>query len=256
MVLGRNQMVVCASVMLFFLCLPNRLLYGADDRGFILMTVLYNEGHKQRMQEYRDCFERNAAHPLIKHIHVVYDTSKDDGTNEMLEFLKAKNCTISYISGRPTFGYCFELANKQYLGDRIIMSNGDIYFNHTLSALNGYDLHNQFLVLTRWNVQDDGTLELFKQFKTDGSLDTIASELSMDAWIFKTPLKPFINPEFQLGTWACDGYIAYQAWISGLEVRNPCLSIQCCHVHHSKVRYWIPQSIPGAKALQVPWDVL
>ena len=222
-----------------------------------LITVLYNEMHEQRKNEFITCFERNKQHPAIEHIHVVYDTSKDTAAHsEILDYLKQQECTISYVIGRPTYGYCFDLANGQYPNARIILSNADIYFNDTLNKLEGYDLNNKFLAITRWNVLDDGRLEIFKQFKADGSFDEPMSQLSMDAWIFKTPLKTFINPEFQLGTWACDGYIAYQAYISGLDVINPCLSIQCCHLHLSKIRHWIPQSIPGAKALRVPWGTL
>lgn len=230
----------------------------AQDYEFktVLLTVLYNETNEQRRNEFITCFERNKNHAIFEHIHVIYDTSKDDEHDQLLAYLTQQNCTITYISGRPTFGFCFALVNKQYPGAMIVLSNADIYFNETLNKLNNYDLTNKFLAITRWNVLEDGDLEIFKQFKADGSFDEPMSQLSMDAWIFKTPLKAFINPEFQLGTWACDGYIAYQAYISGLDVINPCLSIQCCHLHLSKIRHWIAQSIPGAKALRVPWCIL
>lgn len=222
----------------------------------VLITVLYNETNEQRRNEFITCFEQNKKHEAIKQIHVIYDTSKDDPQNLLLTYLKHQKCAVSYISGRPTFGYCFELANKQYPDQVVIVSNADIFFNKTLNKLEGYDLANKFLAVTRWNVLENGQLEIFKQFKADSSFDEPMSQLSMDAWIFKTPLKAFVNPEFQLGTWACDGYIAYQAYISGLDVINPCLSIQCCHLHLSKIRHWIPQSIAGAKALRVPWAML
>ncbi len=225
-----------------------------EELKAVLITVLYNETHEQRLKEFITCFEHNKKHPAISHMHVLYDTTKDtNGPTALLDYLKKQPCTITYISGRPTFGQCFELANKTYPDTTILLSNADIYFNDTLNALNGYDVTNKFLALTRWNVLENSSLELFKQYKSDGSFDDAASFLSQDVWIFKTPIRQFANPHFRLGTWACDGYIAYQAYLSGLEVLNPCLTIQCCHLHLSQVRHWIPQSIPGAKALIVPW---
>ncbi len=222
---------------------------------FILITSLYNETHTERRQEYITCLERNLQHPAIEHIHVVYDTSNDGAHNELLEYLKQQPVSISYINDRPTFGYCFELASEQYPNRGILLSNADIFFNKTLFLLENYDLTNKFLALTRWDVKEDGRLEIFKQYDKNGEFDPI-SYLSQDVWIFMTPLKKFINPNFQLGTWACDGYIACQAYLSDLHVINPCLSIQCCHLHLSKIRHWIPQSIPGAKALLLPWCTL
>lgn len=246
---------------LFYLCwllcwAGSTIAERAGGPLWVLVTVLYNEANEQRRNEFISCFDRNKQHPSIDHIHVVYDTSKDDEYNLLLNYLKTQDCTISYVSGRPTFGYCFDLVNKQYLNATIILSNADIYFNETLNVLNEHDLTNKFLAITRWDVQEDGKLELFRQYKPDGSFDEAMSQLSMDAWIFRAPIKQFPHSAIQLGTWACDGYIAYQAYLAGLEVINPCLSIQCCHLHLSKVRHWIPQSIPGLKALRVPWEKL
>lgn len=239
----------------FYLILLHLNLYSQSSK-FNLITVLYNETNEARMNEYKTCLERNLAHPLIDKIHILYDDSKDTKHNALLNYLITKPVHISYIHERPTFGMCFELAHKEYAESIVILSNADIYFNNTLESLIGYDVTNKFLVLTRWNVKEDDSLELFKQYKPDGNFDDTMSYLSQDVWIFKTPLKQFQNPHFRLGTWACDGYIAYQAYISGLRVINPCLTIQACHLHLSAVRHWLPQSIPGAKALIVPWQEL
>lgn len=247
------------STIIFFFTSISLVMASSDasaSKPFTLITVLYNETHPQRMQEFITCLEHNLAHPAIHAVHIVYDQIKDDAKNELLTILKRKKLAISYVKGRPTFGYCFNLANSQYPNARIIVCNGDIYFNKTLHALDKVDFANKFFALTRWDVMEDGSLHIFKQFKADGSFDDKMSYLSQDAWIFETPLKKFINPEFHMGTWACDGYIAYQAYISGLDISNPALSVQACHLHQSKIRHWIPQSIPGAKALILPWSNL
>lgn len=224
-----------------------------ETQKFVLLTVLYNETNSQRLQEYKTCIEHNLQHLDIGTIHVLYDRAKDSGDVELLTYLKTQPVTITYIDDRPTFGYCFDVANRLYPDCRVILCNGDIYFNHTMQLLENYDLTNKFIVLTRWDVQTDGTLKIFAQYDKKGNFDAKMSALSQDAWIFKTPMRTFPNAHIRMGTWACDGYIAYQAYMAGLHVTNPCLSIQCCHLHQSGVRHWTPQSTPGLKALVVDW---
>jgi hypothetical protein len=219
------------------------------------MTTLYNETHEERCAEYITCLDKNLAHPLIRKIHVLYDTAKDDAENKLLRYVQSKPVTITYITGRPTYGECFELANNCYPRETIILSNADIYFNHTLQLLVGYDLHNKFLALTRWDVKPDGLLEIFKQY-CDGEFCALWSETSQDAWIFQTPLKKFNHDTIRLGTMTCDSLIAYQAYAAGLEVSNPCLSVQACHLHLSAIRNYDPNLRAAGTWMAVPWSRL
>ncbi len=196
---------------------------------FKLITTLYNETNRARCAEYRLCLEKNLAHDVINEIHILYDTSKDDEQNELLKYLETKNVTITLISGRPTYGYCFQLANTYYPNSAVILSNADIYFNTTLNQLEKYDLFNKFLAITRWDVYPNGQLHLF------GGMHYPRSD-SQDVWIFRTPLRPFANDNIRMGLLDCDGRIAFQARQAGLQVINPCKTIQCCHVHLSGVR--------------------
>jgi len=189
-----------------------------------LITTLYNETNAERRAEYITCLENNLKNSCIKTIHVLYDTARDEGSLELLDYLKTKNIILEYIVGRPTYQYCFDLANKMYPDRAIILTNADIYFNHTLDLLRDYDLSNKFLAITRWDLLVDGSLALY---------NTIESQ---DVWIFNTPLRSFDKANFEIGTVCCDPLIAGQAWLSGLEVINPCFSIQCCHCHLSGVR--------------------
>src|SRR3990170_7825794 len=202
---------------------------------FTLITILYNEKNPDRVAEYLTCLEHNLNHELIDTIHVIYDTSADNQNNRLLNSLKSKKVTISYIDSRPTYGYCFELANMLYPNSKIILSNADIYFNETLNLLRDYDLTGTFLALTRWNITKNGTLEIFKQYPL-GKFDQDWSESSQDVWIFKTPLHIPKAHQIQLGLMNCDSRIAYEAHKSGLRVINPCLTIQCCHLHLTNIR--------------------
>lgn len=196
---------------------------------FKLITSLYNETNKARFAEYRVCLEKNLEHPLIDEVYVIYDTSKDDDNNELLKYLETKKVTISFVDGRPTYGHCFHIANAYFPNSNVIISNADIYFNDTLKFLESYNLSNKFLALTRWDVLPNGQLRLF------GGMHYPRSD-SQDVWIFRTPLRSFANDNIRMGLLDCDGRIAFQARQVGLQVINPCKTIQCCHLHLSNVR--------------------
>jgi len=205
---------------------------------FKLITTLYNETNPIRAQEYIACLEKNLQHQDIDDICVLYDTGKDSQNsteNYVYTFLKNNNIKIITIQDRPTYGYCFDIANTLFPGSKVIISNADIYFNDTLSLLNDYDLTNKFLAITRWDF-----------FQTN--------EASQDVWIFSTPIKHFARDDFKLGIPGCDNYIAYQARASGLTVINPCLSIQCWHVHASGMRNYGPFVSLGESMANVTWQ--
>lgn len=228
-----NKLVLFILGIVFFSVQLFRPFSKKEDqealKGFILITVLYNETNSNRITEYLTCLEKNMHHPLIERIHIVYDTSKDilSKKHPILKYLHKKGCTVSSVNSRPTYGYCFALANNLYPNRRIIFSNADIFFNETLAALETYDLKNKFLALTRWEVRKDGEIVPF---------NVSYRLISQDTWIFETPLIPFKNDSIFIGTNECDSFIAYQAQKAGLTVMNPCLTIQCCHLHLSGVR--------------------
>lgn len=205
---------------------------GQVDKRFTLITMLYNEKHEGRRSEYITCLEKNLAHPQIKEIHILYDTSNDEGENHLLNYLKSQPVTLTYINDRVTYGECFTLTNEMYPESRIILSNADIYFNDTLSALENYDLTGKFLALTRHDVEPGDELRLFIQRLKKRKWD------SQDTWIFRTPIRKFENDDIKLGLLGCDLTIAKQAVLSRLKVINPCMTIQCCHLHLTKVRHY------------------
>ncbi len=231
-------------------------LNSAAQKKFSLITFLYNETDQERALEYIACLEKNIAHPLIDEIHIIYDFATDDRINSLLLYVQQRPVTLHYVKGRPTFYYCVELAKRIAKNPYIIIANGDIYFNETLSSLDDYDMTDKFIGLTRWNVQADGTLEIFKQYHPDGSYWDYSSASSQDAWIFQIPLPTFFDNTIRLGTMSCDSRIAYHAEQAGLTLVNPCLSVQACHLHLCKIRHYEP-IISTAHPLQVIyWSTL
>lgn len=222
----------------------------SEQALFTVITVLYNETDMARLNEYLICLEKNLDHPQIKTFHVLYDTTKDNDNTIILNYLKEKKVKITYINDRPTFGFCFELANSLYPNSNIIISNADIYFNDTLKLLTGYSLENKFLALTRWNLTKEGNL--IPYIWPDGR----KGEYSQDSWIFETPLKSFLEDNIQLGIPHCDGRIAFEAQRAGLQVLNPCISLQCCHVHLTGKHNYSALPYPRGKAIKVEWTTL
>jgi len=231
-------------------------LFGSESQpaSFVLITMLYNEKNPKRIKEYVTCLDRNIAHKLIKTIHILYDTTKDDGKNKLLKYLQQSGVTITYLSGRSTYGNCFELANRIYSNKKIILSNADIYFNHTLGKLVDYDLTGKFLALTRWDEKRHGVLVPYRRYSGVNAVD------SQDVWIFQAPIDRFQEDDIPLGWPLCDGRIAYQAKKSGFRVLNPCMTIQCCHLHKSKVRNYNMKralsELEGVRSMPVTWTYL
>ncbi|TET05944.1 hypothetical protein E3J79_04095 [Candidatus Dependentiae bacterium] len=214
-----------------FIAGASKRMSASENKKFTLVTVLYNERNKWRISEYIKCLDINLKHNSIKKICVIYDVSHDEKSQSLPihDYLKSKNVLIQYINGRPTYGYCFFLIKDIFPNSKIIISNADIYFNNTLGILEDYDLTNKFIALTRWNVDARGNLIPFRE----KGIDMIGSQ---DTWIFQTPLPHFERDDIHIGTGYCDSCIMYQAHKAGLTVINPCLSIQCCHVHVSNIK--------------------
>ncbi len=210
-------------------------LEAAASYKFVLITSLYCEKDPNRIEEYKTCITQNLSNKFIDHICVVYDTSHDDADKTLYTFLTTQPITIITVDRRPTYTQCFTLANEMFPQRLVIIANGDIYFNNTLKYLVYYSFTNKFLALTRWEPNAVGKLRIFSPSGSP-AVD------SQDAWIFRTPLRNFINSDFELGIAGCDNALAYWAHRSGFRVLNPSLTIQAIHVHQSNIRTWDPVS--------------
>ncbi len=244
---------------IFFLCIFFvATLLAEIPKSFVLITMLYNEENSTRIQEYKTCFEYNKNHPLIEKIHVLYDTTRDiPGIKSIIkQYLEHQNCQISLIERRPSYKEIIEFANAQYPDSYVIIANGDIFFNDTLFKLTHYEQWKSvFFALTRWNVQDDNTTLLLEGFGP-----YMPNPMSADCWIFKTPFSaPLDSGSIYLGSEGCDNKLANVMQKAGYVVKNPCLSLQTCHLHQSQIRHYKDQkaqSNTSFKGAPIKWDCL
>ena len=210
-----------------------------DDR-VVLFTSLYFEKNQERELEYLDCLQRNLESGIFHHIHVFYDTSSDGAGSRLLNFIQNSDIGLSYIEGRLTYSEIFSYANESLPGQLVVIANGDIYFNETLEKAKTIDLQDIVLALTRWDELLDGNIILrdhltSRSSQKGGLLDETGGK--QDAWIFRAPLHLEHACPFPLGTLYCDSFLNFQLLKSErVRVYNPCLDIQCCHLHKSDIR--------------------
>jgi len=185
---------------------------------FNLIICLYNETNKQRANEYLYCLKRNLSNPLIKLIHVSYDTSCDSKKCRYIrQWLQGHNIPTSYIDRRQNLGDCIRLANKLFPNEYVIFSNADIWFDRSLGLLQKDDIEGHLVAISR---------------------QPRAPKYSQDSWIFKTPFPehPHLDMTY-VGLCGVEKPLIFAAQENCLQVYNPCKTIQCMHEHRAQVRH-------------------
>ena len=201
----------------------------------ILLTGLYLDSSPERLCEFLTCIERNAANRKIAFVHVFLEDAVDPGAL-VLRYPQLASPKVRLVKHgrRITYRGLFTYANRELAGERVIVANADIFFDHSLRRLDGYDLAGRLLCLSRWDLHGDGSWRLFE------------FESSQDAWIFETPIPDF-DCDFHLGLLGCDNRLAWEAERAGLVLSNPSRSIRSYHLHTSGVRrYTHAQRLQGA----------
>jgi hypothetical protein len=135
----------------------------------------------------------------------------------------SEKLSIRTISSRPTFDDFFETINRTTKeGDINIISNTDIYFDHSILLTKTIKVNELFL-LNRWDVLSDSEIRLFPKYST------------ADVWIFKGKVRE-ISASYYLGQLGCDNKLLYDLHKAGYAILNPALSILSYHLHSSNIR--------------------
>ena len=189
-----------------------------------LLTAYYHDADANRRAEFRECLTRNAANPSITAIHLFLEecVAVEEIVDANAVAVREKVFLIPH-GKRVTYRDLFRYANAQWERAQVVIANADIFFDETLALLDGYQLENKLLCLSRWDVRADGSPVFFEH------------SASQDAWIFQTPQREFVC-DFRMGVLGCDNRLAYEAERAGLVLANPARSVRANHLHLSGVR--------------------
>lgn len=209
-----------------------------------LVVQYYRDSSEQRQAELDECIRKNISNRYIDNIWMFLETDFD--VQSYFNSEKIKKCQV--LGRRLKFGEAIEYCNENLKGQLCILSNLDIYFDHTLRELIRTFMDGKFLCLSRHDVTAQGTIQ-FNEW---------VSPISQDSWMFKAPLvKPLasyeMNIDFALGYPGCDNRIAHEFKRAGFHVLNPCLKIICRHLHISQKRNYTQENrIEGQYAACTP----
>jgi hypothetical protein len=194
-----------------------------------LLVGFYQDSDRARTDEFLECLRRNSTNACIDSITVfIEDTVSPEHLRCDLKAPVLVKLDFVPHRRRLRFDELFDYANQRFPGSGVIIANGDIWFDETLTALENESLSGRMLCLSRWDEDAAGALHHFD--RPD----------SQDAWVFEPPL-PKIAAEFFLGTPGCDNRLAYEAERAGLLVCNPSRSLRARHLHKSGVRRYSQQ---------------
>jgi len=208
--------------------------------SIVLIVPFYNEQEIQRKAELDTVLAANICNGLISKIVLV----ADETIPENLEYPFEK-VIIRRLGRRCTFSDLFYHIAPNYSepDDIVIISNGDIKFDDTLSRLK----------YIRW--ESDIALACSRWDKYDGEWRVYPTHDSQDFWIFKGPIKGMYS-NFPLGKPGSDNRIAWEMDNSGYWVFNVAKDIRGFHIHESLSRnYTRAEVIPEPYKLMHPTDL-
>jgi len=218
---------------------------------FHLIIEYHAPRNKERHEEYLTCLRENLKNPLIGKIHIFLESNRkrpplDDPKivyakahkKSFVEHKKANTRNYSehdkaYLKkkeqSRSSYSDYFRYARENLHGENCIIANSDIFFDETLGVIDGADLKNTLICLSRWDIKEDGTLKFYD--RPD----------SQDSWIFTSPMNEKVEEEasFFLGRMGCDNLIAWIAHSAGLKLTNPAHQIIARHLHLIDYRTYV-----------------
>ena len=177
--------------------------------------ILYTTGHydAKRMGELHFCLRKNAEVKDIKQIHLFIDCDPKYYADLCLQLPKL---TIYLLDHRPT--YADLISASERVQDLVLITNGDVYLDDTVSLLNDLDWKDKFMALSRWEIK--GGIEVIKD-EPHGT---------QDCWAFLPPLR-MLSCSFPFGAPGCDNRIVAMAEEAKYLVFNSYLDVRLRHVH-------------------------
>lgn len=187
----------------------------------------YMDSSPRRQAELDACLKSNLDNPKIDRVvlliggvfqppeHPKVTTAKTRERATYADFFNVINDDIERM------GETSEAKPNRHIS---IIANTDIFFDDTVALISQALKGSQAYALSRWNVNSDGTADLFNQSD------------SQDVWCFRGVVRPVPDCHFQLGVPGCDNAIAERLERAGYELVNPSVSVRGYHLHVSNER--------------------
>ncbi len=215
-----------------------------------LITQYYDTGNMKRQNEINECLLRNVANSEIDVIHLLCDNCSDIPFG----LLSSSKIRITNLGKRLTWKdvlhYIKDVINTN---DTCIVSNSDIYFTKDgLSKVRSiHPLQGIVLALLRYDMKDDGNMELFGTNKSSACYHkNVIHGASQDSWIFNANVASILlfrdDLDFYVGgEKLCDSKINWIFHTSGLKILNPSYEIMTVHLHSSMSRTYGESTLKG-----------
>lgn len=191
-----------------------------------VITEYYKSPNDSRHKEIMYSIQANCNNPSVERVVLFTDGFL---SFDIFALDNGHKIEMHNIERRLTYAKVFEYCNLFHRDKICVVCNNDISFDDTLGLLEDIE-YGDFICLTRWDIQEDGTLK-FKE-------PSQSRKYSQDAWAFRPslPVKMLQKSDFHFGRPGCDNMIAYLAVISGMNVYNPSEVIKSRHMHLSAHR--------------------
>lgn len=206
---------------------------------FTLITTLFNERDRVRIDEYVECISRNHENEYIEKIFILFEDNQNFEESKkilkkMLIDKKFEKVELIFVYKRPSFQDVFLLANQQGSDKFIIFCNADIYFDSSLHKLKRQYFDHSLICLSRYDFINNKWQSANNGFR----IKNRKYKASFDSWLFKTPFHLNISDEFIPGTWGCEKFASI-ALDQGYSLKNPSKDIHSFHLHGSMIRHYL-----------------
>lgn len=177
-----------------------------------LLVGVYIDSVKGRTEELLESFRCNLANDEIDEVHAFIED--EEVSTSFDELIRHPKVLVVRRGRRTLFSEYFEYANQNLSGKVAVIANSDIHFDGTIGLLRKIGLEGILVCLAKYEGNPPILWDPYS---------------SQDAWGFIPPVN-IPNLDFTTGCPGSDNALAYAARNSGMQVINPCLSINAYHL--------------------------
>ncbi len=197
------------------------------------VTSVYDETNLLRLLEYLACVALNLQ--AVEHMVLLYEART--GLFQLVVQTMCRSLgvapgrlALTPFDRRPTFAELFAVQSLLPDGTLLVVGNADVALDATLADLAAAARDDHVYVLSRWDIDDQGTSAHLIRLESG-----IPNVFSADAWIARTPFRPDFLLDYEIGSFHCDSFINNQlSRSSRYRWANPCLDVHVFHLHDSR----------------------